>query len=97
MILHSVRLDFSGMAVGDRERVESRLRELRAVPGAIGFTVARDTEQPDVTGLVCWFPTHDDLVAYHAHPLHDAVGSDVVASGVAAARLDVEVMPPVGD
>ena len=89
MIWHIVRLDFTGIDEADRQDVEDRLAALTSIDEVAWLRLARDVEEPAVTGLITAFDTVEDLAAYRVHPDHIPVVERIRELGLATARLDL--------
>jgi hypothetical protein len=89
VIWHVVRFDFSGIDDAAREEVEADLLALDRLDEVAWLRVARDVEEPTVTGLLTAFTDHDALEAYRVHPDHLPVVARVRELGVRTVRLDV--------
>jgi quinol monooxygenase YgiN len=89
VIWHVVRFDFSGIDDTAREEVEADLRALDRLDEVAWLRVARDVEEPTVTGLLTVFVDHEALEAYRVHPDHLPVVARVRELGVGTVRLDV--------
>ena len=96
MIWHIVRFDFDGVDDAVRADLEAALAGLDAIDAVAVCHVARDVEQPSVTGLVTAFASHADLEAYRVHPVHVPVVEGLRAVGVATTRLDVDLPARLG-
>jgi hypothetical protein len=95
VIWHIVRFDFAGIADDVRDDLERQLLGLDELD-CVGFLrVARDVEEPSVTGLVTGFGTADDLATYRTHPDHVPVVEAIRDAGVAVSRRDVETADDV--
>lgn len=91
MIWHVVRFDFEGVAEDERRAIEDALAGLTSIPEVAWLRVARDADQPTVTGLLTAFRDLDGLATYRTHPDHVPVVERIRDAGVAAARFDIEV------
>jgi quinol monooxygenase YgiN len=89
VIWHVVRFDFSGIDDAVREEVEADLRALDRLDEVAWLRVARDVEEPSVTGLLTVFADLAALEAYRIHPDHLPVVARVRELGVGTVRLDV--------
>ena len=89
MIWHIVRLDFTGIDEDDRQDLEDRLAALAAIDEVAWLRLARDVEDPAVTGLITAFDSVEDLAAYRVHPDHIPVVERIRELGLATARLDL--------
>ncbi len=89
MIWHIVRLDFTGIDEADRQDLEDRLAALISIDEVAWLRLARDVEEPTVTGLITAFDTVEDLAAYRVHPHHIPVVERIRELGLGTARLDL--------
>ena len=89
MIWHIVRLDFSDIDEADRQDLEDDLAALASIDEVAWLRLARDIEEPAVTGLITAFDSAEDLAAYRVHPDHIPVVERIREPGLATARLDV--------
>ncbi|MFP5309057.1 MAG: Dabb family protein [Actinomycetes bacterium] len=96
MIWHIVRFDFDGVDDAVRADLEAALAGLDTIDVVAVCHVARDLEQPSVTGLVTAFATHADLEAYRVHPEHVPVVDGLRAAGVVTTRIDIELPSTLG-
>ncbi|MGI8574091.1 MAG: Dabb family protein [Egibacteraceae bacterium] len=90
MIWHIVRFDFSGCSSDQREELEQRITGLAALDEVAWLRVARDVDEPSVTGLLTGFADREALQGYRKHPRHLPVIEALRDAGVGAVRLDVE-------
>lgn len=95
MIWHVVRFDFDGVNESDRQEIEAGLEGLASIAQVAWLRVARDVEQPSVTGLLTAFRSPADLETYRTHPDHVPVVERIRALGVGASRFDIEVSDDV--
>lgn len=91
MIWHVVRFEFDGVAEADRRDVEASLAGLAEIAQVAWLRVARDLDQPAVTGLLTAFETVEDLETYRTHPDHVPVVERIRDLGVGATRFDIDV------
>lgn len=89
MLWHIVRFDCSDLAEDVRSELETQLGGLRALDVVRGLRIARDVEEPTVTGLLVALDDHAALATYRDHPDHQPVVARVRELGVPATRLDV--------
>ncbi len=89
MIWHIVRLDFTGIDEADRQDLEDRLASLTSIDEVAWLRLARDVEEPAVTGLITAFDTVEDLAAYRVHPDHIPVVERIRELELGTARLDI--------
>lgn len=89
MIWHIVRFDLGGVDPEVRAELEAALAGLDAIEEVAWLRVARDVEDPAVTGLITVFADHAALERYRVHPDHLPVVERLRALGVPAARLDI--------
>src|SRR5690606_272319 len=67
MILHSVRIDCSGVAEDDRRELEEGLAALADIDVVAWLRVGRDIVDPHITGLLT---VHEDAAALEAYRVH---------------------------
>jgi hypothetical protein len=96
VIWHIVRFDFAGIDDAVRADLEASLAGLASIDVVAVCHVARDVEDPAVTGLVTAFADHAALEAYRVHPEHVPVVEALRAAGVAASRLDLDLPDTLG-
>lgn len=89
MIWHVVRFDFAGVAEAIREELETSLSALATIEEVAWLRVARDVEEPTVTGLVTVFADVEALTRYRVHPEHVPVVERIKELGVPTVRLDI--------
>jgi hypothetical protein len=89
VIWHVVRFDFRDIDGDVREEVGDELRALDRLDVVAWLRLARDVEEPWVTGLLTGFVDHDALEAYRVHPDHLPVVARIRELGVGTVRLDV--------
>lgn len=89
MIWHIVRFDFADVDDATREEVEGALQGLVALDEVAWLRLARDIDEPTVTGLLTVFADLDALEAYRVHPDHVPVVARIRELGIPAVRLDV--------
>lgn len=89
MIWHIVRLDFADIDEADRQDLEDRLAALTSIDEVAWLRLARDVEDPAVTGLITAFDSVDDLASYRVHPDHIPVVERIRELGLSTARLDL--------
>ncbi|MFP4310843.1 MAG: Dabb family protein [Nitriliruptoraceae bacterium] len=97
MIWHVVRLDCSGIAEEERRDLEASLAALARLEDVAWLRVARDVEDPNVTGLLTVFTDADALTRYRVHPEHVPVVERIRALGIPTVRLDVATDDEVAD
>jgi hypothetical protein len=97
VIWHVVRFDFRDIDDPIREEVEADLRALDRLDEVAWLRVARDVEEPTVTGLLTAFADQAALEAYRVHPEHLPVVSRIRELGIPAIRLDVATRDAVED
>lgn len=94
MLWHIVRFRFPDDAdPGERERFEADLVGLDAIGEVRLVRVARDVDDPQVTGLITGFDDVDALAVYRDHPDHVPVVERARQLCESITRLDV----PTGD
>lgn len=89
MLWHIVRFDCGHLDAADRDDLEAQLRGLVALDVVRGLRLARDVDDPAVTGLLVALDDRDALAIYRDHPDHLPVVARVRELGVGATRLDV--------
>ena len=89
MIWHIVRFDMSGVDEATRASLEDELAGLTALEDVTWLRVARDVEDPTMTGLMTAFADHDALERYRVHPDHLPVVQRSRELGIPAVRLDI--------
>lgn len=89
MLWHIVRFDCAHLGDEDRDDLEARLAALTDLDVVRGLRVARDVDEPTVTGLLVALDDEAALVRYREHPEHQPVIARVRELGVTAVRLDV--------
>jgi hypothetical protein len=89
VIWHVVRLDCSDLEESTRQELESSLQALATLDEVAWLRVARDVEEPTVTGLLTVFADVDALTRYRVHPEHVPVVEHIRALGVPTVRLDI--------
>ncbi|MEX2550124.1 MAG: Dabb family protein [Nitriliruptoraceae bacterium] len=89
VIWHVVRFDFTTVDEDTRREVEEALAGLAALDEVSWLRVARDIEEPTVTGLLTGFEDVDALARYRVHPDHVPVVEWIRSLGIGAVRLDV--------
>jgi quinol monooxygenase YgiN len=89
LLWHIVRFDFAGIEDEVRAEVEAALTGLDAIDVVRWRRVARDVEEPDVTGLLTVFEDAAALAAYRVHPDHLPVVERIRELGIPTVRLDV--------
>lgn len=89
MIWHIVRFDLAGLDDATRTDIEASLAGLAALDEVAWLRVARDIEDPAITGLITVFEDVDALAAYRVHPDHVPVVARIRELGVPAVRLDI--------
>jgi hypothetical protein len=89
VIWHIVRFDMGYLDDAVRREVEASLTALAALDEVAWLRLARDVEDPAVTGLITAFADVDALARYRVHPDHVPVVERIRSLGVPAARLDI--------
>jgi hypothetical protein len=89
MIWHIVRFDMGELDEPTRVSLEEDLAGLVALDEVAWLRVARDVEEPAMTGLITAFEDHDALERYRVHPDHLPVVGRVRELGVVGVRLDI--------
>ncbi|MEX2503787.1 MAG: Dabb family protein [Egicoccus sp.] len=90
MILHSVRIDCSGVAEDDRRELEDGLADLADLDVVAWLRVGRDIAEPHITGLLTVHEDEAALEAYRVHPDHQPSLARLKRLGVTATRFDIE-------
>lgn len=90
MLWHIVRFDCGHLDEDDRVDLEAQLRGLTELDVVRGLRLARDVEDPAITGLVVALDDAAALAVYRDHPDHLPVVARVRELGVTATRLDIE-------
>ncbi len=89
MIWHIVRFDMSELDEATRASLENDLAGLTALEDVAWLRVARDVEDPGMTGLITAFADHDALERYRVHPDHLPVVQRARELAIPAVRLDI--------
>ena len=89
MIWHIVRFDMGSLDEVTRVELEEGLTALGEIEHVSWLRVARDIDEPSVTGLVTAFRDMDQLGAYRDHPDHLPVLQRMRELRVPATRLDI--------
>lgn len=89
MIWHVVRFDCTDLDESTRRELESALAGLAALDEVAWLRVARDVEEPTVTGLLTVFADVDALTRYRVHPEHLPVVERIRSLGLPTVRLDI--------
>jgi quinol monooxygenase YgiN len=89
MIWHIVRFDMSQLEEETRATLEEALEALAELDDVAWLRVARDVDDPTVTGLISAFADYDALERYRVHPDHLPVVARARELGIPAVRLDV--------
>ncbi len=97
MIWHIVRFDLSSLPAEVREEIEASLRGLADLEVVAWLEVARDVDDPGITGLLTLFASYEDLEAYRVHPHHVPVVERIRDLGVPVTRLDLDAEVPPAD
>lgn len=96
MLWHIVRFQFRP-DVDDEERraLERQIEALAdAIDEVVWLAVAREVDDPAVTGLLSLFADSDALAVYRDHPLHVPVAERARALCDDVTRLDVTASTP---
>ena len=96
MLWHIVRFTFADdMSETHRDELEDQLRSLVDHIDELRFIrVARDLDDPSVTGLISGFDDADGLAVYADHPAHVPVAARLREASKDIARLDVVTDDP---
>lgn len=97
MIWHVVRLDCAEVDEQDRRDLEASIAALDRLEEVAWLRIARDVEEPTVTGLLTVFEDADALARYRVHPEHVPVVERIRALGIPAVRLDIATDDAVAD
>lgn len=89
MIWHIVRFDMSTLDEATRASLEDDLAGLTALEDVAWLRVARDVDEPGMTGLITALADHDALERYRVHPDHLPVVERVRGLGIPTVRLDI--------
>ena len=89
MIWHIVRLDMSPLDEATRASLEGDLAGLTSLEDVAWLRVARDVEEPTVTGLITVFADHAALERYRVHPEHVPVVQRLRDLAIPSVRLDI--------
>jgi len=89
VIWHVVRFDMTEVEEATRQELEEALAGLDAIEEVAWLRVARDVEDPTVTGLLTVFTDVDALARYRVHPEHVPVVERIRGLGIPAVRLDI--------
>jgi hypothetical protein len=89
VIWHIVRFDMTHLDETVRRDMEASLERLEALDEVRWLRVARDVEDPGVTGLITVFDDVDALARYRVHPDHVPVVARVGELGIGTMRLDI--------
>jgi hypothetical protein len=97
VIWHVVRFDCAEVDEETRRDLEAALAGLARLDEVAWLRVARDVEEPTVTGLLTVFEDADALARYRVHPEHVPVVERIRALQIPTVRLDVATDDAVGD
>ncbi len=89
MIWHIVRFDMGVLDEATRASIEGDLAGLTTLDDVAWLRVARDVDDPAMTGLLTAFADHDALERYRVHPEHLPVVQRVRELGIPSVRLDI--------
>jgi hypothetical protein len=89
VIWHIVRFEMAHLDEPVRREVESALAGLAALEDVRWLRVARDLEDPTVTGLITVFDDVDALARYRVDPEHAPVLAQLRDLRIPAARFDI--------
>jgi hypothetical protein len=89
VIWHIVRFEMGHLDEALRRDVEASLTALAALDEVAWLRLARDVEDPSVTGLITVFADVEALTRYRVHPQHVPVVERIRSLGIPAARLDI--------
>ena len=89
VIWHVVRFDCTDLDESTRQDLEASLAALASLDEVAWLRVARDVEEPTVTGLLTVFADVEALARYRVHPQHLPVVERIRTLGVPTVRLDI--------
>ena len=89
MIWHVVRFDCTEVDEETRQELEASLAALADLDDVAWLRVARDVEEPAVTGLLTVFADVEALTRYRVHPEHLPVVERIKSLGIPTVRLDI--------
>jgi hypothetical protein len=89
VIWHIVRFEMAHLDEVVRREVESALAGLTTLEEVRWLRVARDLEDPTVTGLITVFDDVDALARYRVHPDHGPVLERLRELDITATRIDI--------
>jgi pyridoxine 5'-phosphate synthase PdxJ len=89
VIWHLVRFDLGHLDEDLRREVEADLAGLEDLDEVAWLRVARDVEQPEVTGLMTAFVDAEALATYRVHPRHVPVVERIRDLEVPTVRMDL--------
>lgn len=89
MIWHVVRFDCAEVDEDTRRDLEASIADLARLDEVAWLRVARDVEDPTVTGLLTVFEDADALARYRVHPEHVPVVERIRSLGIPTVRLDI--------
>ena len=89
MIWHIVRFDMTALDETTRVSIEADLAGLAELDDVAWLRVARDVDDPAMTGLITAFVDHDALERYRVHPDHLPVVERARDLAIPAVRLDI--------
>ena len=89
MIWHVVRFDCTEVDEETRQELEASLAALADLDDVAWLRVARDVEEPSVTGLLTVFADVEALTRYRVHPEHLPVVERIKSLGIPTVRLDI--------
>ena len=92
MIWHIVRFDMGSLGRAVRTELEEELRALAGIEHVAWLRLARDIDEPSVTGLITAFRDMGELDAYRTHPDHVPVLRRLGELDVTATRLDLSLI-----
>jgi hypothetical protein len=97
VIWHVVRFDCAEVDEETRRDLEAGIAALARLDEVAWLRVARDLEEPTVTGLLTVFEDADALARYRVHPEHVPVVERIRALGIPTVRLDIATDDAVAD
>lgn len=89
MIWHIVRFDMGAIDEVTRTSLEDDLAGLTALDDVAWLRIARDVDDPAMTGLMTAFADYEAIERYRVHPEHLPVVQRVRELGIPSVRLDI--------
>jgi hypothetical protein len=88
VIWHIARFDMSSLDDETREELEEQLAGLAVIDEVAFLRMARDLNEPNVTGFLTAFADLDAFARYEEHPVHVPVVTRVKELGLPVVHLD---------